>query len=36
MSPACASVSTASGLSLLVDVSALGERSVSLGASYRL
>ena len=31
-----ASVSTASGLSLLIDVSALGERSVSLGASYRL
>jgi hypothetical protein len=31
-----ASVSTASGLSFLVDVSALGERSVSLGLSYRL
>ncbi|HSK05709.1 MAG TPA: hypothetical protein VK932_30885 [Kofleriaceae bacterium] len=30
------SVTTASGLSLLVDVSALGERSASLGMSYRL
>jgi hypothetical protein len=30
------SVSTASGLSLLLDVSALGERSASLGMAYRL
>jgi hypothetical protein len=30
------SVSTDSGLSFLVDVSALGERSVSLGVSHRL
>ncbi len=30
------SVTTASGLSLLLDVSALGERSASLGMSYRL
>lgn len=30
------SVTTGSGLSLLVDVSALGERSASLGMSYRL
>jgi hypothetical protein len=30
------SVTTASGLSLLVDVSALGEQSASLGMSYRL
>jgi len=30
------SVSTAGGLSLLLDVSALGERSASLGMSYRL
>jgi hypothetical protein len=31
-----ASVTTASGLSFLVDVSALGERSASLGVSLRL
>ncbi len=30
------SVTTTSGLSLLLDVSALGERSASLGMSYRL
>jgi hypothetical protein len=30
------SVTTASGLSLLLDVSALGERSASVGMSYRL
>jgi hypothetical protein len=30
------SVTTASGLSLLLDVSALGERSASFGMSYRL
>jgi len=30
------SVTTASGLSFLLDVSALGERSASLGMSYRL
>jgi hypothetical protein len=29
------SVSTASGLSVLLDISALGERSASLGVSYR-
>jgi hypothetical protein len=30
------SVSTSSGLSFLLDISALGERSASLGMSYRL
>jgi hypothetical protein len=30
------SVTTASGLSFLLDISALGERSASLGMSYRL
>jgi hypothetical protein len=31
-----ASVTTASGVSLLLDISALGERSATLGVSYRL